>query len=251
MQKDFEYQALTPAGSTGWHLAYGRRTGRRLSTRRAELIKNLLPQLEIKQNKDVQDVLDVNIKALFGRASQLCLEVGFGGGEHLAACASAHPDWDFIGCEYYISGIASLLRHIEDKKLKNIRIFHGHAETLLKALPNKCLHRCTVLFPDPWPKPRHAKRRFLQTHTCETVSQLLQDTGEFRLASDHPIMIEWMEMHLTALTNFEVLIGRSRTDVSVGDDSQGNKSWPETRYERKALGMGLTPKYFRAMKRAL
>ncbi len=121
---------------------------------------------------------------LFPDRRPLWLEIGFGGGEHLAEQAAAHPDRGLIGCEPYISGVARLLALAEAQGLTNLRIVVDDARLLLEALPDGCLERIFVLFPDPWPKARHHKRRIVNPATAAQFARLLQPGGELRLATD-------------------------------------------------------------------
>src|SRR5690606_33622725 len=121
---------------------------------------------------------------LFPDGRPLWLEIGFGGGEHLAAQAAAHPDRGLIGCEPYVSGVARLLAVAEAQELANLRIVVDDARALLAALPDGCLERIFVLFPDPWPKARHHKRRIVNPATAAQFARLLQPGGELRLATD-------------------------------------------------------------------
>ena len=121
---------------------------------------------------------------LFADQRPLWLEIGFGGGEHLAAQAAAHPDRGLIGCEPFITGVARLLALAEAQGSTNIRIAVEDARLLLEALPDGCLERIFVLFPDPWPKTRHHKRRIVNPATARQFARLLRPGGELRLATD-------------------------------------------------------------------
>jgi len=137
--------------------------------------------------------------ALFAaKPRQIELEIGFGGGEHLAACAAQRPDTGFIGCEPFINGVASLLGHIDNQKLENIRIYPNDARTLLDALPDACLARIFILFPDPWPKARHEKRRFIGPENLPHLARALQKGGEMHLATDDVKLAGWMFAHMDA-----------------------------------------------------
>ena len=123
--------------------------------------------------------------ALFDPApAAVWIEVGFGAGEHLAWQASRHPDIGFIGCEPYVAGVSRLLAHVEEQGLANIRLAADDARLLLHALPDASIGRAFVLFPDPWPKTRHAERRFLDAWACAELARVLEDGAELRFASD-------------------------------------------------------------------
>jgi tRNA (guanine-N7-)-methyltransferase len=162
------------------------------------------------------------------------LEIGFGGGEHLAARAKQHPDIGFIGAEPFLNGIASLLVPIEDQRLANIRIFPDDARVLLDALPEGSISRCFLLFPDPWPKARHAKRRFIGPENIARLARALCPGGELRLATDDPKLALWMREHMEASENFAPHFGPS---------GEPPPDWISTRYERKALKASRKPVY--------
>lgn len=174
---------------------YGRRKGKRLKATRARLIENLLPKLRIPEPAEGETL---DLAALFGeemRAYQL--EVGFGNGEHLAAQAEAHPDVGFIGAEPFINGVGALLMQIEEKGLTNIRIFTDDVRLLLPALPARSLERVWVLFPDPWPKARHARRRFINVAVLDVLAGLMRDNAELRVASDDKVYVRWSLIQAT------------------------------------------------------
>ena len=122
----------------------------------------------------------------------LRLEIGFGGGEHLAAQAEAHPDTAFIGCEPFVNGVAKLLSRIEARGLANIRIHMDDARHLVAALPEASVERVDILFPDPWPKTRHHKRRLVSTAFLDALARVMADGGRLALATDHRGSARWM-----------------------------------------------------------
>ena len=160
-------------------ILYGRRRGHRLRPERRRLLTERLPELEIRLPESGR--LDP-AQLAGGRA--LWLEIGFGGGEHLIWQAKAHPEVLLIGCEPYINGVARLLALAEAAGLGNIRLLVDDARLLLRALPDACLERIFVLFPDPWPKSRHHKRRIVNPETAAAFARLLVQGGEVRLATD-------------------------------------------------------------------
>lgn len=215
---------------------FGRRKGRPLRPGRAALMQTLLPRIEIKGPETGALVLS----DLFDPAPQaLWLEIGFGGGEHLAAQAAAHPDIGLIGCEPFINGVASLLGHIEKQNLKNVRVYPNDARVLLDALPEACLDRCFVLFADPWPKKRHAERRFIGPANLPRLARALKPGAELRLATDARPLAEWMREHLAAHPAFERL----------HDGATPPADWVQTRYEQKGLAAGRAPVYMIFRKR--
>jgi len=170
------------------------------------------------------------------------LEVGFGGGEHLAQLAEANPDVGLIGGEVFRNGIASLLGHVQARALGNVRIFPEDVRLLLPALPDGTLGRVFVLFPDPWPKTRHAYRRFISPETLDVLARVLEDGGELRVASDDPIYVAWAARHLDAHPAFDKVL-------ATADRSQVPADWPATRYEQKCI-TGRAPVFFLYRRRA-
>jgi len=156
------------------------------------------------------------------------LEIGFGGGEHLAHQAELHPDINFVGAEPFINGIAKLLALIEEKRLTNIRIYDGDARYLLEALPDASLERIYLLYPDPWPKTRHAKRRLVSAETLAHFYRLLRPRGLFLFASDIANYVDWTREHISALGGF----------TEAGESTQPFENWVRTRYETKAKREG-------------
>lgn len=180
---------------------------------------------------------------LFDETKQeIWMEIGFGAGEHLAWQADHNPDVGFIGCEPYINGVASLLRHATDKNLSNIRILPDDVRPLLDRLPDACLARLFVLFPDPWPKRRHADRRIVQYETLAKFNRILKPGGELRLATDDPGYLRWMLTRATGRSDFHWLARRPE-DWRVRPED-----WPQSRYEAKAIAEGRPPAFLRLRK---
>jgi tRNA (guanine-N7-)-methyltransferase len=213
-----------------WH---GRRRGRRLRPHRLDLIAGLLPRLRIALPPS--DVA-LDLAALFPQPpSQLWLEVGFGSGEHMAEQARRHPEIGFIGCEVFVNGVAALAGQLERLELANVRIFDDDARLLLMALPEASIDRAFLLFPDPWPKTRHAKRRFIGPANIATMAHILADGAEFRVATDDVGYVRWILQHLIDHPDFRWAAGRP------GDWRNPPEDWVETRYQRKALAAGRPP----------
>jgi tRNA (guanine-N7-)-methyltransferase len=217
---------------------YGRRHGRRLRVGRERLLLELLPKLEIAPGDDLIDPL-----TLFAAARECWLEIGFGGGEHMAAQAEANPNVGFIGCEPFINGIARLLTDVEDRGLQNIRLYADDARPLLDRVVDASIAKVFVLFPDPWPKTRHANRRFISLENLTTLARLLRDDGELRVASDEMGYIRWTLYHVRAHGDFEWMA------VSARDWRERPRDWPPTRYEGKALTAGRQCVYLRFRRR--
>ncbi|MDP9126807.1 MAG: tRNA (guanine(46)-N(7))-methyltransferase TrmB [Pseudomonadota bacterium] len=211
---------------------YGRRKGRPLRSRKTGLVAQKLPALRIALPVSEQGGLDPF--ALFSpRPRAVWLEIGFGGGEHLATQAKKHTDIGFIGCEPFLNGVAGLLDHIDRDGLTNVRILADDARPLLDALQEAAIDRCFVLFPDPWPKARHAARRFVGQENCARLARILSRGAELRLASDDPGLIGWIRERMQEAPEFEKL-----WDLPVPPED-----WVETRYEQKAYKAGRQPAY--------
>lgn len=211
---------------------YGRRLGRPLSGQQAALVETFLPTISVPDGP-------IDLPALFPAARAFALEVGFGGGEHLAAQAEANPETGFIGCEPFLNGVAKLLTQIEAQRLSNVRVHMDDARLLIPRLPDRSLCAVYVLFPDPWPKLRHHKRRFIQTQTLDQIARVLKPGGELRVATDHPDYAVWALQHLIADSRF-----RWTAERAV-DWQARSPDWPATRYEQKAVAAGRASIYLR------
>lgn len=209
---------------------YGRRHGRRLRPKRQLLLQGLLPRIAIARPKEGAGI---DPRALFASpVDEVWLEIGFGGGEHLAAQAAAHPTVGMIGCEVYVDGVATLLGHVDRDALANLRIFADDARLLLPALPDASIARVFVLFPDPWPKSRHAERRFIGPDNLDQLSRLMTDGAELRIATDDETYKGWALDQMAARADFARL---------AADPALRPPDWPVTRYEEKAVKAGRTP----------
>ena len=178
----------------------------------------------------------INLTSLFPNARELWLEVGFGGGEHLATLARAHPDIGFIGCEHFIDGVAKLVSVVVNEELRNVRIHAHDARDVMDALPSGSVSRLYLLYPDPWPKKRHHGRRFVTRETLDAAARILTPGGEYRIASDIP---DYMRHCLSSILSavqmgFMIWIGRRsalRIGVRPGRIGQGPamsaRRWPQ------------------------
>jgi len=205
---------------------YGRTKARTLKPRQAGLVEVLLPHLAVPDAAALD--LDTLFPDLPGAFS--VLEVGFGGGEHLVAQAGALPDARFIGVEPFLNGVASCLRHIEESGVQNVRLHQGDARDVIARLPDASLDRVDILFPDPWPKMRHWKRRLIQTEFVGELSRVVKADGEVRFATD------WK--HYAAWT-LELFTRDPRFSWSAECAADWREPWPghvTTRYELKRLG---------------
>jgi tRNA (guanine-N7-)-methyltransferase len=167
------------------------------------------------------------------------LEIGFGGGEHLAAQAAAHPGIGFIGCEVFDNGVARLVAAVARQGLGNVRIFADDARLLLAALPAQSVERVFILFPDPWPKMRHHKRRLVTAATLDRLAEILADGGELRLATDDP---DYLAAMLALTTAHPAFAWQARRPA---DWQERPPDWPPTRYEEKARAAGRAPAFLR------
>jgi len=220
---------------------YGRRKGHALSDRQQTLMDTLLPKISITLTADEEEPLDPH--GLFPKSTkEIWMEVGFGKGEHMVWQVTHNPDVGLIGCEPYLNGIAGLLAHIDDTKSEAIRIYADDARHLLPRLPDACLTKFFLLHPDPWPKKRHAKRRFLNQETLDQIARLLVDGGELRVAHDLPVYQEWIMLQMIQRSDF-LWCAEKQDDWQIRPDD-----WPETRYEAKSKREGRTPLYFRYRK---
>lgn len=157
---------------------YGRAQGKPLSARQQDLVDTLLPRIGL------PEVGPVDAGKLLPGCRSHVLEIGFGGGEHLAAQAARHPDVGYIGIEPFLNGVAKALTYIEERGLGNVRLHRGDARELLPRFATASLDRIFLLFPDPWHKKRHAKRRFVQQATRDEFARILKPGGQLRIATD-------------------------------------------------------------------
>jgi tRNA (guanine-N7-)-methyltransferase len=221
-------------------LLYGRRRGRPLRAGQRGLVEGLLPRVSLVL--PTGGTLDPD--TLFDPpAKDIWVEIGFGGGEHLAAQAAAHPDVGLLGCEVFENGIVKLLTEIQRAALTNVRILSDDARLLLAALPPASIGRAFILFPDPWPKQRHHKRRIVSDETLDTLSRLMKDGAELRLATDDPGYLEWMLAVVTVHRDFAWLAD------TPADWRERPADWPPTRYEAKAIAAGRRPYFLRLRRR--
>jgi tRNA (guanine-N7-)-methyltransferase len=222
-------------------LFYGRRRGRPLRTGQRERRTTLLPKLSFKLPESGQFAP----ASVFAQPPKdIWLEIGFGGGEHLAAQAENHPEIGFIGCEVFENGIVKLLGEIARRQLANIRIYADDARPLLAALAPRSIGRVFILFPDPWPKARHHKRRLIAPATLDRLAEIMTDRAELRLATDDPDYLSWM---LEQTTAHPALAWTARRPA---DWRERPTDWPATRYEEKARKAGRIPAFLRFVRRS-
>lgn len=215
---------------------YGRSRGHKLRPRQEVLLEVTLPRLRL-QPERVRDPLS----AFPRRPEALWLEVGFGGGEHALAQARAHPEVGLIACEVFDNGICSLLSRLVPEGQEataplppNLLLWPDDARPLLRDLPPASLDRLVLMFPDPWPKARHAKRRFVHPAMLPVAARVLKPGGTWRVASDDPTYQAWVT---------EVMAAQDMFAVSP-PLAERPPDWPPTRYEAKALAAGRRALYW-------
>ncbi len=211
---------------------HGRIKGGKLSPRKQLLCDELLPRLRLAPRKENAlaplDLFPSSTKKVW-------LEIGFGGGEHLAFQAAQNPDIGFIGCEPFLNGVAKLLVFIDEQGLENIRIRDDNAVDILEALAPNSIDRLFILHPDPWPKKRHHKRRFISQVNLDLMAKVLKPGAELRFASDIPHYVAWTLKHMAKRPEFRW------TAQSAKDWRERPHDWPATRYGQKALREGRPP----------
>lgn len=201
---------------------------------------SLLPQLLV----PLPETGPLDPAALFPAQQEYWLEIGFGGGEHLAHQAGLNRHVGHIGCEPYLNGVAGLLKHVDDHRLDNIRIYADDARLLMAHLPEASITRVFLLYPDPWPKARHRKRRLVNAATLDQIARILKPGGELRLATDDEDYCAWMLEHLLAHPAF------AWRAEACADWLTPPAGWITTRYEqKKAVNRGLTPSYLNFIKK--
>ena len=203
--------------------SYGRLKSRPIKPRQAALVETRLPDLRIPEGA-------VDPAALMPGAAETWLEIGFGGGEHMAAQAARHPEVLVLGAEPFTNGVASAVRHIDEQGLSNVRLHDGDVRDLMARLPDASLARAFILFPDPWPKARHHKRRLIQAETVAELARLIRPGGKLRFASD------WADYVDQALERIAANPAFAWTAEAACDWRRPPADHVTTRYEEKRLG---------------
>lgn len=206
---------------------FGRAKGRTLTASQAEVMAEHWPQVKIGPGDPLPDM-------------PVWLEIGYGMGSHILHLARTYPDVSIIGAEPFLNGTAKVVRGIVDEELDNIRLFQGDVRKMLIEMPDACLSRAYILFPDPWPKSRHNKRRLLRTAFIDELSRVIKPGGQLTFASDIPHYVDW------ALTRFRTHARRTGAgfDWTGNDPEQPPALWPGTKYEAKARREGRIPRWF-------
>ena len=211
---------------------YGRRKGRPLRNTSKRLLEELLPAYVVPDNaSDPAKLFTHNPRKLY-------LEIGFGGGEHLAMVAKNHPENAYIGAEPFLNGVSSFLKYCQNEALKNVRIWPDDIRLQLSSWPNECLDGIFIMFPDPWPKIRHSSRRIINKDILAAFASLIKLGGSLRMASDHASAKNWILSGMLENPYFDW------TAESPDDWNVQPLDCPETRYMRKALKEGRRPAWF-------
>ena len=215
---------------------FGRRRGKPLSPLQAGRMDAVLPELRL----DLSAPAPADLAALFPHRPQtIRIEIGFGGGEHLMHRARENPDMGFIGVEPFVNGMAKLVRAVTDSGAGNIRLYDDDATRVLDWLPAASIDHVDLLYPDPWPKPRHFKRRFVSRVNLDRLARVLKPGGRFHFASDIDTYVDWTLNHCDRHPAFDWLA------AGPADWKTPYEGWPGTRYEAKAIREGRTPAYLR------
>ena len=203
--------------------SYGRIKSRPIKPRQAALVETLLPRIRAPQ-------APFDPRELMPEADEVWLEIGFGGGEHMASQAARAPNVLIIGCEPFLNGVASAVRHVDEQGLKNVRIKDGDARELIDHLPAACLTRVFILFPDPWPKARHHKRRIVQPEVLAELARVMKPGSRLRFATDVAGYADWTLERVLASPDFKWAAERA-DDWRIPPTDHIT-----TRYEEKRLG---------------
>ncbi|MBS0124560.1 tRNA (guanine(46)-N(7))-methyltransferase TrmB [Thetidibacter halocola] len=220
-----------------WRNFYGRVRGKTLRPKQVDYIEEDLDRLspgpvdwDVNPERHLLDVA-----ALFGGAP-VWLEIGFGGGEHMVHQAATYPEVGIIGCEPFMNAVAMLLGKIREAGVTNLRVHPGDVRNLFDVLPDASIDKAFLLYPDPWPKKKHHKRRFVTPDHLQPLARVMKPGAEFRVATDIPDYVRQTLIEVPK-AGFEWLAERPQ------DWRQPWGDWLSTRYEQKALREGRTPHY--------
>lgn len=216
---------------------FGRRSGKTLHGGQKALVDDVLPQVEITLSGQLDP------KTLFADAQKIVIEIGYGGGEHLARKAAEEPSTGFIGCEVFTGGIGKMVQAIAAAELANVRLFTDDALKLLMELPDASIDAVYLLYPDPWPKTRHHKRRFVSPTTLAELARVIRPSGTFYFATDIEDYADWTLAHILRAPQFRF------TAEVPGEWHQPYPGWQPTRYEQKARREGRLVSFYFAFAR--
>lgn len=223
---------------------YGRRKGKPIKESRQKLLDGLLPKIQMVCPKEGK----IDLKKSFGiNPQEVWLEVGFGGGEHVSEIALKYPSVGILGAEPFINGVASLLAHLNGSHMKeaqtielapervdNVRIWPDDIRILFPHFADGSFERIFILYPDPWPKARHAERRFVNKKNIPELARMLTNTGAVYVATDVKDYADWAQEQM----DLSGLFYQAHPDISVPPED-----WIPTRYEKKGLAAGRQPTY--------
>lgn len=216
---------------------FGRRSGKKLHGGQQAVFDATLPALEIKLDGRLDP------RSLFPDADKIIVEIGYGGGEHLALEASRHPNTGYVGCEVFTGGIGKMVQAIAAQDLRNIRLFTDDAFKLLVELPDASLDEVYLLYPDPWPKTRHHKRRFVSETTLAELARVIRPGGVFHFATDIEDYANWTLAHIVRTPLFRF------APEKPGGWHEPYAGWEATRYEQKARREGRMISFYLSFKR--
>lgn len=206
--------------------SFGRRKARKLRENAQTAYQDLLPRVKLESHQQLFDNTSVEV----------WLEIGFGGGEHFLEQLTQNPLIRMIGCEPFMNGVAKLLSHLLPEDYERVKIWHEDVRYLLDFIPTSYFSRAFILFPDPWPKYRHQRRRLVTQEFMDLLWLKLKDTARLHIASDDPSYVAQIQTVLYTHPGFTLLKGPASADPLRW--SARPDDWPETRYERKALDQG-------------
>lgn len=205
---------------------FGRRSGKKLHDGQKAQVAEVLPRFELRLDGPLDP------KSLFPEARRFVIEIGYGGGEHLARKAMEEPETGFVGCEVFTGGIGKMVQAIDAQGIENVRLYTDDALKLLMALPDASVDAVYLLYPDPWPKTRHHKRRFVSPVTLEQLARVIRPGGTFYFASDIEDYANWTLAHIMRTPEF------SFAPEAPGAWHNPYPGWQPTRYEQKARREG-------------
>ncbi len=228
-----------PTDGGPWRNFYGRRFGKTLRKGQIYHLENTLPKIAPKGVtwEENPDRNSIDLVELFGDDRPVWLEIGFGGGEHMLHMAQTYPDVGIIGCEPYVNGVAMLVPRIAEEGITNARVHMGDARDVLDVLPEGSVEKAFLLYPDPWPKSRHHRRRFVIPENMDALARALKSGAEFRVATDIEDYVRQTMEVLLAHDEFECL------NENPKDWHDPWADWHRTRYEAKAVREGRVPHY--------
>ena len=223
---------------------FGRSKGKKLRQVQASVFEVLIPQLLIRLADLETSSPDDFLKGLFAfEPTELRMEIGFGGGEHLLKRALENPMVGFIGCEPFVNGMAKLLMEVHRLDVRNIRVFDNDATKLLRRWPKSSIAAVDLLYPDPWPKRKQRKRRFISDESLRLLADVIQPGGPFRFASDIDNYVGWTLQRIFASDQWEW------ASMDAKDWLEPYEGWIRTRYEAKAVEEGRIPSYLTFLRR--